>query len=47
MQFLKFAPRSFFENLSVMGKGMLGIFVGIGIIILITLALNALTSRRK
>ena len=30
-----------------MGKGMLGIFVVIGIIILITLALNALTSRRK
>ena len=47
MQFLKFAPRAFFENLSVMGKGMLGIFVVIGIIILITLALNALTIRRK
>ena len=47
MQFLKFAPRAFFENLPIMGRGMLGIFVVIGIIILITIALNALTSRKK
>ncbi len=47
LQFLKFTPRAFFENLPVMGKGMLGIFVVIGIIILITLALNSLTSRKK
>ena len=47
MQFLKFAPRAFFENLPYMGKGMLGIFVVIGIIVLVTLALNALTSGKK
>ena len=47
MEFLKFNPRAFIENLPYMGKGMLGIFVVIGIIILVTLALNAITKRRK
>lgn len=43
MQFLSFEPRAFFENLPYMGKGMLGIFMVIGIIILVTLALGAVT----
>ena len=46
MRFLNFQPEAFFENLPVMGKGMLGIFLVIGIIILVTLALNALTTKK-
>ena len=47
MQFLKFDPSAFVKGLPIMGKGMLGIFAVIGIIILTTLALNAITGKRK
>lgn len=47
MQFLKFDPSAFVKGLPVMGKGMLGIFAVIGIIVLATLALNAITGKRK
>ena len=37
---------NFFDNLSYMGIGMLGIFAVIGVIILITMALNRLTGKK-
>lgn len=33
-------PQAFVDNLKYMGLGMLGIFVAIGIIVLLTLILN-------
>ena len=42
-----FNPRGFVDGLPTMGKGMLGIFLVIGIIVLVTMALNALTGKRK
>lgn len=36
-------PMAFIDNLYYMGMGMLGIFVSIGIIVLITILLNKLT----
>lgn len=47
MQFLKFDPSAFVRGLPTMGKGMLGIFLVIGVIILVTMALNALTRKKK
>ena len=38
-----FAPEQFVENLKYMGLGMLGIFVVIGCIVLLTILLNAVT----
>lgn len=46
MQFLKFDPYAFVRGLPTMGKGMLGIFIVIGLIILVTMALNTLTGKR-
>ena len=46
MQFLKFAPRAFFENLSVMGKGMLGIFIVTAVIVTIVNALNSIPDKK-
>lgn len=43
----EFHPFSFVENLSYMGKGMLGIFVVIGVIIGVTCLLNFLTAEKK
>ena len=40
-------PKGFAGNLKYMGLGMLGIFVVIGILILLTMLLNALTSKKK
>ena len=40
-------PMAFVENLRYMGIGMLGIFVVIGLIILSTLILNAVTAPKK
>ena len=37
---------NFFDNLSYMGIGMLGIFTVIGVIILITMALNHFTKSK-
>lgn len=36
-------PMAFVDNLYYMGMGMLGIFVSIGIIVLVTLLLNKFT----
>ena len=36
-------PMAFVDNLYYMGMGMLGIFVSIGIIVLITILLNKFT----
>lgn len=44
---MTFNPWAFVENLSYMGLGMLGIFVVIGVIIVVTLALNSLTNKKK
>ncbi len=45
--FLTFNPHAFIDNLYYMGFGMLGIFVVIGIIILITYLLNFIFSPKK
>ena len=43
----QFQPMQFIENLRYMGIGMLGIFIVIGAIALLTMALNALTAEHK
>lgn len=40
-------PMAFIDNLSYMGFGMLGIFVVIGIIIVITTVLNKITEPKN
>lgn len=40
-------PMNFIENLPYMGFGMLGIFVVIGVIVLITMLLNKVTEPRS
>ena len=42
-----FNPMAFIDKLSYMGLGMLGIFVVIGVIILVTLLLNSVTKPKK
>ena len=42
-----FAPANFVKNLVYMGKGMLGIFVVIGVIVLATAALNKIFQNKK
>lgn len=42
-----FEPIHFVENLRYMGIGMLGIFIVIGVIILLTMLLNKLTSGKN
>lgn len=42
---MNFEPVKFVENLSYMGKGMLGIFVTIGIIVVVTLILNKIKDK--
>lgn len=44
---LNFEPGKFIEYLSYMGKGMLVIFVIIGVIILSTLLINKIFSKKK
>ena len=44
---LVFEPQRFVEMLSYMGKGMLVIFVIIGVIILATLAINKIFADKK
>lgn len=39
-------PMNFVNNLSYMGIGMLGIFIVIGVIIVLTALLNGLTSKK-
>ena len=43
---MQFTPMHFVDNLTYMGLGMLGIFVVIGIIILVTSLLGRFTGRR-
>ena len=42
-----FDPMNFVENLSYMGKGMLGILIVMGAIILVTVVLNKIFSDKK
>ena len=44
--FASFEPMHFVENLRYMGLGMLGIFVVIAVIVLLTVILNKLTEER-
>ena len=44
---MQFTPSNFIANLSYMGLGLLGIFVVIGIIILVTIALGKVTNRKS
>lgn len=44
---LKFEPGAFVNSLQYMGKGMLGILIVMGAIILVTSLLNRLTSGKK
>lgn len=41
---MNFEPMNFVSNLSYMGKGMLGILIVMGIIIIVTVILERLTS---
>ena len=42
-----FEPMNFVENLSYMGKGMLGILIDMGAIVLVTVVLNKIFSDKK
>lgn len=44
---LNFQADGFARNLKYMGLGMLGIFVVVGVVMLITFALNSVTSKKK
>ena len=44
---MEFNPQNFISYLPYMGKGMLGIFVTIIIIIITTVVINKLFSRKK
>lgn len=43
---MNFSPINFIKNLSYMGEGMLGIFIVIGVIVVLTMILNKITSKR-
>ncbi|MBE6883985.1 MAG: oxaloacetate decarboxylase [Ruminococcaceae bacterium] len=40
-------PMAFVENLEYMGLGMLGIFIVIGLVVLVTVVLNKVTANKK
>jgi len=42
---MNFNPMEFINNLHYMGKGMLGIFIVIGLIVILTMILNKVTSK--
>ncbi len=44
---MNFNPTAFLDNLKYMGIGMLSIGIVIGVIIVITLLLNAVTKQKK
>ncbi|MBQ1206843.1 MAG: hypothetical protein IIW39_03345 [Clostridia bacterium] len=44
---LDWHPEGALNNLKYMGLGMLGIFVVVGVVMLITYALNAITAKKK
>ncbi len=43
---MEFHPQSFLDNLKYMGFGMLGIFIVIGVIVLLTFLLNHFTQEQ-
>ena len=43
----EFHPMNFVYSLEYLGKGMLGILVVMGVIILVTMLLNKLSSKKK
>lgn len=43
---IEFNPINFVNNLSYMAKGMVGIFAVIGIIIVVTVLLNKITTKK-
>lgn len=43
---IEFHPENFVENLSYMGQGMLGIFIVIGIIALVTVVLSKISNKK-
>ena len=45
--FAAFEPMHFVDNLWYMGIGMLGIFIVIGTIVLLTMLLNAMTAEKN
>ena len=42
---MNFDVNNFVKNLPYMGKGMLGIFIVIGLIVILTMFLNKITSK--
>lgn len=44
---MNFNPSAFVDNLYYMGVGMLSILIVIGIIIVVTILLNKITTRKK
>ena len=44
---MQFNPANFIHNLKYMGLGMIGIFIVIGIIVGVVVALNTLTKEKK
>ncbi len=44
---MTFNPMNFVSNLYYMGVGMLGIFIVIGAIVLVTVILNKVTAEKK
>lgn len=44
---MNFQPYNFVKNLVYMGEGMLGIFIVIGVIVLLTMLLNKITSNKN
>ena len=45
--FSTFSPKAFIDNLKYMLSGMIAIFIVIGLIIIITMVLNKIFSKRK
>lgn len=45
--FDQFEPMNFFKSFTIVGAGMLGIFIVIGIIILSVIILNAITKKKN
>lgn len=43
----KFTPDVFMQTLPILGKGMLGIFIVTGVIVLTMMALNHFTAEKK
>ncbi len=44
---MNFNPAAFVDNLYYMGVGMLSILIVIGVIIVVTMLLNKITTRKK